>query len=683
MDTITINRLAHFVSLSTDYRRQDLVINALFISSSALTTNELELLIRSEYKCIISQNEIHKILQHLKKNNLVEEMPKDHYILTLDLTNNLNHSLNIGIKLEDEVMNAWSEELRTKHPLSEEEINYLINKLKEFLNRLFYNHGAEGLNLITNSYKNNDEIMNDVNDIISSLNIDESLLEVASIEFKSFLSSKNNNIINYLVALIKRVVSYLTEICDPDAINLIKSNLSMNKLYLDTNIVFRLIDLQGEARKVSTLEVLQLCKDNGIKVVVTTKTIKELESTIKFFRKLLIDNPLPSSLSRIAYRFRSADNYLSVYWKESEEHNISVDDFNERYKNIDLILQSLGIQIEDVSWFDGEISEVKRVFESKFHMFLEERNNNGRSISGIEHDAYHLALVNYLRDTSKQRFSEVESFFLTSDQWLSKFQYTLQELKDSDVPLALKPSNIINIFQFIEPEDGKYAEVFLNIFSKTTYIPTKITNDIIHKIGSKIASVRYSPQIYEKILSNQYITTIYNGLKEDQDKDKLIELAIDEEVEKMSQEISDIKSKNQLLENKLIEQEQQEIELHETFLTAIKEVSATNEKAIEMKQAELNISKEDARILLDKLNKQTRNIKIFFTFIIIVLMLAEYFVDYYILTNIFDKFLRMIINIVLAAVLFLIYHFLLFKKNTGYIITAYIGVLAIYFSILK
>lgn len=671
-----LDRLAHYVTFSKNNSRDDLIINALHNSNQFMSKNDIKQYIESVYGCIISNSELINRLMDLKEKKLVIEATAGNYLLSDEVSNVLMKLQDDFGSLEKLVMNEWASELLKKYDLNDSELNLLQENIIHFCNSFFYFHGVESMNFISNKFKEHENDF-EIDRIIDSLNIQNiKLTKIAQEEFRSFITSSNKHYFSYLRALLNRAIGYLTEICDPQTIEVLRNNLNIKILYLDTNIIFRLIDLQGEERKESILEVLNLCKQHNIEVRITKRTLVELQNSISRYAQLLLKYPLPSDISRIAYKYRNSENYFSAYWRELSINGITPADFNSRYRNVDLIIKNLGIAIEDTTWFEQEIIEMKSELTSKFQLYLSDNRIDHRSYSVIEHDAYHLAFIHYLQGSPVARFSDAESFFLTSDRWLVNFQSNLHLLKDSSAPLSLRPTNIVNIFQFITPINGDYAETFLNFFTNHKYIPTKINNELIQEIASKVASSKYSPALFENIITNEHITSRYSSFSDDVEKQKFIEWAIDDEIEKMAEDLSIEKEKASKLQNELLDKSQKESQLQNKVYDALDEVSAAKEET-ERLRTQLKISED----IIENYARKRENWKRFFTILLVLILFSFIVVDYYILGEKLEKFIRYMLFLVVLTINSLVYYFYLLRKGILYCIPIIIGLYTIYFTL--
>jgi len=651
--------------------------------------NEIQNFILLEYSCDIQLNEVRNVIFELIREDKVNEVGNNSFVLSQETSRLLQEKINSSNALEEEVISEWAQEISDRYSVEESDLRILCDSLLSFCNTLFYNHGAESKNLLSDKFNENVSIEDNIEKLIESLNLkSRKLYDIAQKEFKAFLSSKKANVVNYLLFLINRAVGYLTEVCDPNTIDVLRSNMSIKTIYLDTNVVFRLIDLQGEQRKASTLEVIDLCREFGIEIKITDKTLQQLQNTINHFAQLLLKNPLPSHISRIAYQFRNSDNYLSIYWRESSlNENLKVSDFNARYKHIDLFLSELGIEVENTTDIEDNLITLKQEIGSKFFMFLSDHSITTRNDSSVDHDAFHLALIYKKQSAPVNRFIDASTFFLTSDRILDYFQDKLHILKHSKAPLTLRPSNIINILQFIKPNGKDYSSVFLDIFTRSSYIPMKINNEVIHDIASKLINLKHHPTIFEKILSDEHFQDKYNSSTTEEEKNSLLSNAIDEEIEKLVVDLTESQEQTKELEQKLEELVIREQDINSLLTKAKQQMGAAQEQLDKTLNDLSQSSKKESELseivnaLKRKVDGHTRNWNIFFSVLLVIILFGFIIVDWYVLDDRIDAVLRYLSGVLLIAISAIIYYVFLFRKHTAWIIGIAISLFAIYFSL--
>ena len=608
-------RLAHYVpfediDLSSE-TKNDLVLNALFIEDSALTSTELVEKINTHLGCKLDVQTVEKSLKTLVDSNLVSKT-SDKFNLSYDCYVKMKEKVTELGAFQEEVLSDWiNEHIRPQvGEIDDDEIRNLKDQLIQFLSELFLQHGAVSKALL----ENNEALTNDipsVHKIIEGLDFcSQSLQEIAQREFPLFLSSTNANIRRYLEQLIEKAFRYLTTVCDPSILENIKNSINNKVIYLDSNTVYRLLNLQGERRYNLIKDVVSLCQEFGIRLKVSMMTLKELERRISFDSRVLLEYPTPISLSAVGYKYMTEENFVSTYWMVAKRHGVSIDDFISKYRNVDILLEEEGIEVErELPEHTQEFNEEWTTLIGKINL----RDDHEKSAYAVEHDAYLMSLMLELRKNRiVTRFLDSPAWILTTDHFFIRFQSTEERFK-RQLPVALLPTQLIQILRFVKPADNKFNEMFLDVFSRA-FVPLSdgLSNMHIQKILSRISHYKGStPYLAEKVLSDQYFRIRYKNSVSDEEKEELIHESLVEKAGELEVLIKEKDSKLQELENRLNEYVDRQEDLLEKIGEKDTAILAIT-KQLEESKKEAGIAAESAQTLSEQLirsNNMLENLK--------------------------------------------------------------------------
>jgi hypothetical protein len=533
-------------SIST---KKDLIINALLIKDKIMDVEQIHSVIKSQLGCDLGIDSILELLEELEKEHIVIKS-KYGYIIEQSKYVELVNKRKEVIEYQEKTLSKWISQLIVPkyRIINHDELIELKNGLVVFLSKLLINHGLEVIRLVENPKENKDEMHSIFADeIIKQLPFSsDHLYEIASIEYLNFLYEEDADFKRYLDTIIKISFRYLSTIIDPEVLENLKTELNGKVIYLDTSIIYRLFDLQGSFRARVTKEVVNLCKEFNFRLVVSYRTYQELKSRIEFDSKVLLSHPIPTSLAVLGYRYRTEENFVSTFWRRKQENpELKPDDYIAVYKNIDLLLQSEGIYVEkEKPNFSEDFDETWKGILSKINV----RDDHEKKYHAADHDAFLISLVlSERKNKIISNFIDCPSWILTSDQFIIKFQRT-ERIFNHNEPIALLPSQLIQLLRFARPTDGKYVQMFIELFSRA-YVPTslpELSNAEIQKILSRISFYKgYTPLIAEKVLSDQLFRNRYRQASSDGEKEELIHETLIEkakELEKLaSQKESELK----------------------------------------------------------------------------------------------------------------------------------------------
>lgn len=197
---------------------------------------------------------------------------------------------------------------------------------------LFVKHGVLSYELLTST---SDQSTFDLQDIAHhvSLEFDETYrAEIETLLPSIFQISNHETVIEYLKHSIEKAVGYISEVISDENLTQITEALKNLTIYLDTNAVYRLLNLQGNSRYESIKETLDFCRKYGVKLKISAITKKELSSRLKYDAKVLVQFPTKTNLAEAGYRYRTSDNYVSTYWLKAATTKVSVEDYISFFK---------------------------------------------------------------------------------------------------------------------------------------------------------------------------------------------------------------------------------------------------------------------------------------------------------------------------------------------------------------
>ncbi|QTL98320.1 hypothetical protein GM661_10185 [Iocasia frigidifontis] len=622
-DDILINRLSHFVPNSdddTEQTKQDLVLSGLYhTEKSSVTVLELKEQICNSLGVQLSKNELVQILNSLVDINYVLKS-KNKFMLIPEKYDEIKEKIDLEHKNEDKVLNIWLyNEIRPHYIfLSNSDLKIIKKDIVLFLKTLFIRHGLESLSLIMNNINNLFQNSLDMKSVIDSLpNRNKEIKLIEYNEFPGFFSRADKERAAYLIQFLDKAFKFLTVVCDPKIMDNFKEKVKGKKIYLDSSVVYRLENLQGEDRHKITKEVVEMCHSFDIDLRVSMKTLEELKERLSYDAKLLKKYPVKIELAKIGYSNITQENYVTTYWRENSIKGTSLKDFINHYKHIDDLLKKDGINVEKKhpdlpNDFNKKINEYILIFrkidpEGKIKMDY-----------SVEHDAYNLAVIDYYRDDECSNIMNTNAWFLTTDHFIINLQKT--ELKNK-VPLAILPSQLIQILRFVTPVNNLYNEAFINLFSNSlkssrNSISTKTAQEILSRIGK----YKGSPSLAKKILLDSYFVHQFEKCKSDGEKEEMIYDNLISKAEEMKIQLEKANKKINIFEN-----------TKEELTFSLRKEVEKNRKLIENiinHENQIRISKEEIAAnnrIIDIQNQLISFMCIFVLCVAIIYILIKYF----------------------------------------------------------
>ena len=287
-----VDQMAHLKQkrISDDSCRA-IVIDTIMESVRPLTKAELAEEISALFHILISPTRLNDVISDLlndgiilfNKSDYIEISPaKEYDFLSAKLSEE---------QLRENATKLWLSDLRLSKDIPDNLGLYLAQALPIFLRTLFIKHGVSSYELLTSR---KDQAAFNLSQISKDVAAQFEKSSQADIEFylpTIFQSTKHTEIIEYLKHGIDKAVGYICEVISDENLSELTSELRNLTIYLDTNTIYRLLNLQGTTRYESIRETVDFCNKYGIKLKVSALTKRELSSRLKYDSKVLIQFP--------------------------------------------------------------------------------------------------------------------------------------------------------------------------------------------------------------------------------------------------------------------------------------------------------------------------------------------------------------------------------------------------------
>ena len=502
--------------------------------------------IKNVFLLSFSSEEITEALSKLVSDGKIIISTSQRYSLEIKRLEEIRKKNSESKKFEDKIFSDWLVIISTKHPnLSDSDKRCLVSDLQLYLNKIFLQHGAECVTLI---YPDEEKV-NDLLDTYSIENLDEmfpdrseQLRNIRQAEFPLFLRQLDNDKKTYFAGLLDGTFVYNLIQVDPQTQKFIQDNYKNYRLYLDTNVLYSLFDLQDKRRSTSVEEAIKLAKSFGMKVVVSARTVDEMKKSISHKKDLLLKSPeIKRELAEVGADISEEENFITAYWRAFHNTGISKNDFIEKFTHVSELLLAKNIPIENAVDFDSKTIEEERK-ALKVALLPQRKTENV-----ARHDAYHRILINSLRKNAEQKQIPDKYWFLSLDSMLLKYDRNTREKGDS--PFVLLPHQLLQILRPFGRRSQDYDAVFFELFSRPQIksaqgvLPTNLTQKILAKMSG---FSDLPPEIALGIILDQSFRK--NVLEYQDDDTKLIALVENKTESALTTELKEYKERLEKLE---------------------------------------------------------------------------------------------------------------------------------------
>lgn len=361
--TTRVSQMAHLKQKQiSDNSCKAIIIDTLLETVHPLTREELSGEIAALFHILVSTERLNQLIDTLSQERIILFDTEGHIEITPVhksdfITNQLQET-----SLRKQATLLWIDYIRVTQEVSSELDVCLSQALPIFLRSLFVKHGVSSYELLTST---DDGDSFDIKQIAYSVSqqFDEPYRNDIGILLPTIFQMIDQiTVKKYLKHSIEKAVGYISEVISDENLNQITDSLKELTVYLDTNTIYRLLNLQGNSRYESIKETLDFCRGNGVRLKVSALTKKELSSRLKFDARVLMKYPTRTNLSRAGYKYRTSDNYVSTYWLRAEKTGVSVSDFIEYYQNFDILLEAEQIEIEEIEVDEQPLIDKAKVF---------------------------------------------------------------------------------------------------------------------------------------------------------------------------------------------------------------------------------------------------------------------------------------------------------------------------------
>lgn len=396
------------------------------------------------------------------------------------------------------------------------------------------------------------------------------LFESPSDYFIEFMSNAHQNLICWKILNL-----------DPSCQRVAQVAFSNKLILLDTNVLLAIVCERGWKHQL-VIEIINLTKELGTKIMITDRTITEymkvLNASNERFSKLKV--PL-----RILKRIK--DVFIQSFAYEHEESPTTT--WDEYYKkmcdpftvlkqfNVELF-KSVDIQVQELPYYNDIINKISECYNDFY--------NQGKKDDVAEHDAYHLLTVKILRERSNgSELLGPNYWFLTLDRTLNCSNSFINRKGEFQ---NLVPSSIYNDLwlEMITPflntslREHEAPKVFAEMLrSQFASIPQGISPRILIAIQGEWVKYQWlEADEVLNIIQKQFIGKMVSKIESEEVPEKDKQQFIEEVKSYFDTELSKIFNEKMGTFNQTLTNNAEQIENLETKINDLQSYKDTEEK---------------------------------------------------------------------------------------------------------
>lgn len=252
---------------------------------------------------------------------------------------------------------------------------------------------------------------------------------------------------------------------DPEGARIIQKLAAGQRVYLDTNFIFRLLGIQGPRRVRPAEILLERTQAAGYETCVTPWTIGELKKRLLASRDFLKQYSVPpSEYAMLAADATSDDEFVTLYWRRvREEPGLKVDDFLGYYDEVETHLVAKNVPTRSEGC-DAVANRHKDIASDV--MILDRVTHSGRQrpLKTLQHDVMHRLLIEKRRGDSNRTFATAGAWFLTYDSVLPRYD-NMARKGTNGLPFCVSAGSWFQVVEAFNPKSGDLGQVLVDLLA--------------------------------------------------------------------------------------------------------------------------------------------------------------------------------------------------------------------------
>lgn len=281
--------------------------------------------------------------------------------------------------------------------------------------------------------------------------------------------------------------------------------------YLDSNIIYRAIGINGNERKELTLKFIEKCKQINVKLQISKYSEDEFINTLEYYTKYLTKHAKANvDISIYEKYYKGKDIYNSYLEWRSGKVDYDISKFRAHIKaKYEEFKRSNNIIVDYTNILEKSEANNK-VIDEIANSILQSKPNSHESSNYV--DAKNILLIDNMRkksNTNNNKLLEVKYFLISTDQKLREWDLCFN--RDTQ-PIVFLPSQwlaIILRFVSATSDDYKSFVSFLNIKKMDLSISKDKIRSVLEGI-SEITEEIKAQEYYAKEIIEENINDIIN-----------------------------------------------------------------------------------------------------------------------------------------------------------------------------
>lgn len=528
------------------------IIESIFVANENKPLEMIEVIkvCNEQYKLFVDEKEIHRIIlnKYHEKFNLTRQGDGQQF------TVNLSSSRYEYLKNKENTYNMirYIDEFIRDKDFNDD----VICEVKELIVKFLYQLFTSNLNCYDYFLNGKPSGLN--------YSIDYKRYSPDEVDIiNSFLSYENENKDKAVFDIVNLSLDYCILTGDNNQIYI--EGLNNKVFYLDTNIIYRALGINGDNRKILTIKFLEKCLNTGISIRLSKFTISEFKNSVKYYINRIKRNKVWNIDSEVYCKYSSGKDIINLYheWRLGRK-NPNLEHFEAYIMSLyEGFIKDYKIVEDYKVYFDENSSKFKEMIEDYSVSMSKYKVSESETACSV--DAKNIILINEkrkLKNKNNTKFLETRYFMISTDQKLKEWNYRQIE---SEVPIILLPTQWLNItlrYGSRTKDDYKSFSNFIMLNKIRDDVDREKLITVLGGISELTTDIKYQSMFAEQlieqkannIIENDNVSEIYENTKIYVSENIGQKLKVKEEELKGSNEQYDALNKEMVSKVKCIEE---------------------------------------------------------------------------------------------------------------------------------
>lgn len=287
----------------------------------------------------------------------------------------------------------------------------------------------------------------------------------------------------------------------------IENAFGRKNIYIDTNILFYCLGINGKVHEESNKLFLKKCKQCNENIVISYYTDAELRSTFAHFREEInrLNNPLVHNVNMRGYFSNNDVYHYYVDWSREKKHlndgsffiRFLLDKYNE-------LINEFNIKVEKAVPF----SEEELVGNEMFCRYEKEIIRT----STINYDARNVFFVEHKRQRGEKNIQNVKDIFISADKQLQNWDMKRKKM----APVVISPNTwllLLARFWGRNDDDFKCFISYINQVNHEQVINNKEFFEVLKTVYEIVEEVKQQESVVAVMVEEEFAFLNNNGEK--------------------------------------------------------------------------------------------------------------------------------------------------------------------------